>query len=252
MQTALTGRAEAPRAVIACLDERRTAELASLLTDAGFEPSAIARDADNALEAIRLHRPALILTDAVLPGLDGIGLARRVLEEALSRYPFTIILCPEGLALPGRENLSDLGAAALAEPFRAEDLRSAYEALSARSHALPEGRAIRLDRLLDALGIPEHPGREMLKCAAALAWRDSDRLSNLRDRIYPDAARPLGRTAAQAERAIRHVIEAAWRTGEIERQNRIFGNTIDARRGRPTCGEMIAQLADILRWEGRP
>ena len=120
------------------------------------------------------------------------------------------------------------------------------------SHALPKPRAIRLDQLLDALGIPAHPGREMLKCAAALAWRDSTRLSNLRDRIYPDAARPLGRTGAQAERAIRHVIEAAWRTGEIERQNRIFGNTIDARRGRPTCGEMIAQLADILRWEGRP
>jgi hypothetical protein len=46
------------------------------------------------------------------------------------------------------------------------------------------------------------------------------------------------------------VIEVAWRTGEIDEQARIFGDTIDARRGRPTCGEMIAQLADILRWEG--
>ena len=69
-------------------------------------------------------------------------------------------------------------------------------------------------------------------------------------RVYPEAARPLGGTPAQAERAIRHVIEVAWRRGDIEAQNELFGDTIDARRGRPTCGEMIAQLADILRWEG--
>ena len=50
--------------------------------------------------------------------------------------------------------------------------------------------------------------------------------------------------------AICHVIDCAFRTGEIERQHRIFGDTIDARRGKPTGGEMIAQLADILRWEG--
>ena len=49
---------------------------------------------------------------------------------------------------------------------------------------------------------------------------------------------------------LRHVIDAAWRTGEIEQQHRLFGDTIDARRGKPTCGEMIAQLAEELRWEG--
>ena len=61
-----------------------------------------------------------------------------------------------------------------------------------------------------------------------------------------------GMTPAQAERAIRYVIDAAWRTGAMEEQNRIFGDTIDARRGRPPCGEMIAQLAEHLRWEGYP
>ena len=46
------------------------------------------------------------------------------------------------------------------------------------------------------------------------------------------------------------LVDAAWRAGDIDQQQKIFGDTIDARRGRPTCGEMIAQLADILRWEG--
>ena len=109
------------------------------------------------------------------------------------------------------------------------------------------------------LGSKLFPGRDITveeKIETGDAKLDRDiadgkaRLQNLRDRVYPDAAKPLGRTGAQAERAIRHVIEAAWRTGEIDRQQAIFGDTVDARRGRPTCGEMIAQLADILRWEG--
>ena len=66
---------------------------------------------------------------------------------------------------------------------------------------------------------------------------------------YPEVARQTGLSPAQVERALRHAIDAAWRNGAIEHQHRIFGDTIDARRGKPTCGEMIAQLAEELRWE---
>ena len=126
-----------------------------------------------------------------------------------------------------------------------------HETLSALDDGdLPPEKAAALTDLLDRLGVPEHFGREALYRAAALCWRDRRRLANLRDRVYPDAGRPFGRTGAQVERAVRHVIDAAWRTGAMDEQQRIFGDTIDARRGRPTCGEMIAQLADILRWEG--
>ena len=64
-------------------------------------------------------------------------------------------------------------------------------------------------------------------------------------------AKEFGADARHVERAIRHVIDVAWRSGEMEAQYKIFGDTIDAKRGSPTCGEMIAQIADILRWEGR-
>ena len=150
----------------------------------------------------------------------------------------------------GAEALEGLGALLLTEPLSAEVIRSAVERLETNAHRLSPQRSAKLNGLMDRLGVPGHPGRAMLANAAALCWRDRYRLRNLRDRVYPDTARPLGKTGAQAERAIRHVIDAAWRTGEIDEQTRIFGDTIDARRGRPTCGEMIAQLADILRWEG--
>jgi len=51
------------------------------------------------------------------------------------------------------------------------------------------------------------------------------------------------------ERAIRHAIEVAWSRGNIDALNRLFGFTVDHRRGKPTNSEFIAMVADRLRLE---
>ena len=53
--------------------------LARLLTAGGFDVRT-APDAAAALAEIDGHRPDLVLTDVMMPGLDGIGLARRLRE----------------------------------------------------------------------------------------------------------------------------------------------------------------------------
>ena len=66
----------------------------------------------------------------------------------------------------------------------------------------------------------------------------------------------LGRYGVDAGAVLR---APEWRTGVTVSMSMpkdramvtYFGDTIDAKRGSPTCGEMIAQIADILRWEGR-
>ena len=58
-----------------------------------------------------------------------------------------------------------------------------------------------------------------------------------------------GVSARKVEQSMRYAIELAWKRGRIDEQYRIVRGTIDAQRGKPTCGEMIAQLADILRME---
>ena len=203
-----------------------------------------------ALGLLRTAQPDLIACDAILPGMDGMALAKAVRREKLNRQPAMLLLKPRGLRLPGEDALGALGAAALGTPADADALARAIRAALAMEIPLPAEKAARLEALMDALGVPEHPGRACLKRAVALAWADRRRLNALKARLYPEAAKPMGLTPAQCERAIRHVIDCAFRTGEIEQQHKIFGDTIDARRGKPTGGEMIAQLADILRWEG--
>ena len=224
--------------------------LSEALDAAGFDLAGRAADAAAALRLTRELQPDLLACDAILPGMDGVALARRVRSARLNAQPAILLLAPRGLRLPGEGALPRLGAKLLATPAGADELARALEAACALPIPLPEDRAARLEALMDALGVPEHPGRACLKGAVALAWADRRRLGALRRDLYPAAARGAGLSPEQCERAIRHVIDVAWRTGEIEQQHRIFGDTIDARRGKPTSGEMIAQLAEELRWEG--
>ena len=215
----------------------------------GFNLTARAEGGAEGLSLLRTLQPRLAVVAAAMPGMDGVSFIRRARALRLTVQPDMLLLWPPGLRLPDPQALAALGAATVDMPPDARRLGNALEALAGRPRTLPPEKAARLEALLNALGVPRHAGRDCLALAVALVWHDAGRLGSLKDGIYPELARQTGLTPAQAERAMRHVIEAAWRSGEIEQQHRIFGDTIDAKRGKPTCGEMIAQLAEELRWE---
>ena len=242
-------RDEGDRAIAVGLLGDSTAVLESILPACGFHLAARAEDGGTGLRLLQSLQPALAIVGAAMPGMDGLAFVRRVRALRLTVQPDLLLLRPAGLRLPGSEALPALGAATLELPLNAPRLREALEALAGKPRLLPPEKAARLEALLDALGVPQHPGRDCLALAVALAWHDARRLRSLKGCIYPELARRVRLSPAQAERALRHVIDVAWRNGEIEQQHRIFGDTIDARRGKPTCGEMIAQLAEELRWE---
>jgi DNA-binding response OmpR family regulator len=68
------------RSILIVDDEPLIAETLSLiLRDAGFEPH-VAYNAKSALELARQVRPDLMLTDVILPGMNGLELAVKVRE----------------------------------------------------------------------------------------------------------------------------------------------------------------------------
>lgn len=232
-------------AVIAAAFRPEGDALAARLKEMGFSRVVSVQDGVQALESVRRFRPDALVADAVLPGIDGVSLLEKVEETPLTVYPSSVLLTPPGVAVRGRN-----GRIILEKPVTCEALETALAALSPEKRPVPDGKRLRAESLLDSLGIPEHPGREYLLRAIYIVWQDSRYLSSLTAGLYPVVAEEFGVKSRQAERAMRHVIDVAWRNGEIEAQYAIFGDTIDARRGNPTCGEMIAQIADILRWEG--
>lgn len=229
-------------AAVASLDG---GELAALASAAGFAQVAVVRDGFSALSLARERTLDALIADAVLPGMDGRELFRRVLASPLRVYPAAVLAAPEGMAAPPAE-----GFAQLRRPASLSALRAALESQRPENRAVPEGKRRLARRALSSLGVPEHRGAECLARAVELAWLDGRYLGALTARLYPAVGRSMGMDGRAVERAIRYAIDSAWRVGEIEAQYRLFGNTIDARRGSPTCGEMIARIADILRWEG--
>lgn len=214
---------------------------------------ALAGEAPDGIAGLRLARaiqPDVVVAGAVMPGMDGVAFAKRLRALKLSVRPALVLLRPRGLPLPGLATTDAPDAIVMDGPPDARGLREALARLNEGALTLPPDKAARLEALMDALGVPQHPGRECLRLAVALAWHDRRRLRSLKEGVYPALTRATGLSPAQAARAIRHVIDAAWRNGEMEQQYKLFGDTIDARRGKPTCGEMIAQLAEELRWEG--
>lgn len=237
-------RSSGKRAVVAAALPGEAEVLAAMLRDIGFSETVRASDGLNALRLVREAPTDALVADAVLPVLDGVSLARRIRASGLPVYPATVLLTVPGMC-PGR------GEIVLDKPVRPEELAALLESLVPEKRRIPEEKLRLAEKTLDAIGVAEHCGREYLLRAIGIVWADVRYAKSLTTRLYPAVGAMYGADGRHVERAMRHVIDAAWRNGEIEAQYRIFGDTIDARRGSPTCGEMIAKVADILRWEGK-
>ena len=81
-----------------------------VLSAAGYEVMSI-QESERALEAVREHRPQVILLDMVLPGMDGLGLLRQLKADPETKdIPVaTITSYPERYS---RATLTDAGCAA--------------------------------------------------------------------------------------------------------------------------------------------
>ncbi len=232
------------RAIVASALPDRADGLRAELERLGFSPIRCVSDGMSALMEARSCPTELILADAVLPVLDAAGISQRLHRAPMNVYPALVVL-GEPEMFPQSADCR-----VLTLPLSQEQLLGAMEALRPDRRPVPADRHALAGAMLDSLGVPQHPGREYLIRAAEIAWLDSRMLGRLTTALYPAVAQRFGVDKRQVERAMRHVIDVAWRGSEMEAQYKLFGDTIDARRGSPTLGEMIARIADILRWEG--
>ncbi|MGE3272091.1 MAG: response regulator transcription factor, partial [Chloroflexota bacterium] len=122
---------DAPSILVVEDDRRMAAFLDRALTYAGYRV-AMAEDGEQALSSADAQTPDLVLLDVMLPGIDGLEVARRL--RAGSGVPILMLTAREGLD----DRIEGLDAGAddyLAKPF-------ALQELLARLRALLRGRAL--------------------------------------------------------------------------------------------------------------
>ena len=105
-------------------------------------------------------------------------------------------------------------------------------------------------RILLDLGVPERIlGHGYLVTAICAAVRKPELLRAIYKGLYTLVAEAYNTTPSRVERAIRQAIEAAWNRCDCDVLFGYFGNTVDPDKGRPTNGEFIARVSNIIRGE---
>ena len=102
--------------------------------------------------------------------------------------------------------------------------------------------------LLLELGAPDHlVGHPYTVQAILLVVQDRTYIDSITFGLYPQLAVMFDTTASRVERAIRHLIEVTWARGDWDTLNRYFGNTVSAEKGKPTNGEFIARMSNVVK-----
>lgn len=149
------------------------------------------------------------------------------------------------------DNVVDLAAdIQAAEPVDVKSGRQVYgEALHSRYTGDLE---IDITNILLEIGIPAHiKGYQYIREGIMMAYCDQNMLHYITKFLYPSIAKKYHTTSSSVERTIRHAIEVAWRRGNIDTLEEVFGYTVSAGKGKPTNSEFMALLTDKLRLEYR-
>ncbi len=98
------------------------------------------------------------------------------------------------------------------------------------------------------LGAPDHlSGHPYMVEALLMCLEDRMYINNITFGLYPQVAAKFDTTAARVERAMRHLIEVTWDRGDMDVLTQYFGNTISMHKGKPTNGEFIARITNVVK-----
>ena len=125
------------RAVILCVErDPHVRDLENyFLTEAGFQVT-FAADGIEALELARTHRPAIVITEILVPKLDGLALCRRLKADKATKGTAILVFS----LLAAEDRARDAGADAfLGKPLSAQRLADAVRKLLADPHSTPDG-----------------------------------------------------------------------------------------------------------------
>lgn len=223
----------------------------------------------DAADKIRELHPDVVILEIVLPGLDGIGVLKRINSMPSQQRPIVIVMTGAK-----KENVTNLCMDLGADYFMIKpcDPETVYERIcllceprSAKSHSgrveiqstgqvsdRPSDRAIEISvtNTIHAVGVPANiKGYQYLRDAIIMSIKDTELINAVTKQLYPKVAHRHNTSPSRVERAIRHAIEVACIRGNEDELYKLFGYTVSNNKGKPTNSEFIAMIADKLRLE---
>ena len=239
------------KVILADSSEEFRVLMRQMMEDSGeFEVAGDTGDGQEAWHMVTEQRPDLLVTDLVLPGLDGFALLERCAErnEDAPRVIVASAFCGQQTVARAAE----LGAwAFLPKPVNGPSLLEHMRHVVRMEEPVEEAASPALEgqvtSIIHEIGVPAHiKGYQYLREAILIAVNDMDVINAVTKVLYPEVARRFDTTASRVERAIRHAIEVAWDRGDLDTLQKYFGYTVNSAKGKPTNSEFIAMIADRL------
>ncbi|MBQ9157053.1 MAG: sporulation transcription factor Spo0A [Eubacterium sp.] len=230
--------------------------------------------AENGLQVLNMisYAPVdLILTDLIMPEMDGMHLLNELNRRGMIKKGLLVIL----LTAMKREDIQveacQLGAGRVFfkpvdELVLLQTIRHMYSGIVSHEsgkyhipgniHKYQENHIHQLELIITdiihEIGVPAHiKGYQYLRDSILLAVCDMDILNSITKQLYPTIANMHDTTPSRVERAIRHAIEVAWNRGKLDTINELFGYMIKSGNSKPTNSEFIAMIADKIRIENK-
>lgn len=256
-QDGVNARMKAPFQILVAVGDRDLSDdvCDALLADGRWEILDVVSDGSDALRVTGERLPDAVLMDVYLPGLDCQAYLERLAAGAVSRLPFVAAMTCAGLMEHARARLAQ----------RADllfDKQALEDGLGAFARMLTEQSVSRIacdslrrrqviaGNLLDHVGMSHTlRGFGYLTLCAALMSADPVLTKDLQHGVYRIVAQMRSTKPNLVERSIRHAIERALDGAKPGVIYSMFGNTMDANRGKPTNSETIAVLAEAIRRE---
>ena len=222
--------------------------LASTLTEeADLEVIGRAVRGDEAYASLSANRPDVLVTDLLLPGLDGLSLLRRLKSEGA--MPRTLILSAF-ISERAAETATRLGVDEyLPKPCNTVTLirRIREIASGASGHGRIVDYELAVREALMRFGVNSHlNGYTYLLEGIYRVLDDRNFLHGVTKILYPDLAKQFGTTSMCVERSIRTAVDKAWRTGSPETRRANFGDIFDGFTRSPSNIRFITAIADFI------
>lgn len=208
----------------------------------------VCRDYPGFVKTLSQRSFDLLIMPMAIRGADAEAVCAQLCARREISCPAMIVLLPNGLAQAMRSFYNEGVVCLEGTPAEEKCLLAALGGLSEGSRLLPDWACEEKVRaVLDRLSISRTlKGYTLLLRAAQLLAKNGLLIGRLKTDVYPACGKGSGEAA---ERAIRRAIESAWLKGDLEAQYRLFGNTIDEAKGKPTNAEFLSRVVETLRME---
>ena len=169
-------------------------EMESLLGDCGFEMVSAPKNGLKLLDRIQQEHPGIVLMDVFLPGLDVLGVMKRINQQMEDEAPrFMLMSTFESSALE-RELIAAGALYYFLRPFSAETAVERIVQLTGCSQLEavqdPASLDLTVTEILHQIGVPAHiKGYYYLRSSIKMVVEDQSILSAITKRLYPDVAK---------------------------------------------------------------